>query len=52
MNALQNWIQLDPAIAFLLMATVFLVVSVAGWYIGEAILWVRTKMRSTLGPRR
>jgi hypothetical protein len=46
MNAIQNWIdQLDPEIAFLLMGAVFLVVSVAGWYVGEAILWVRTNMR-------
>lgn len=37
--------QLDPAIAFLLMGTVFLVMSVAGWYIGEAIVLLRAKMR-------
>lgn len=46
MNEIQNWIdQLDPAIAFPLMGTVFLIVSVAGWYIGGAIVWLRTKFR-------
>jgi len=45
MNDLQNWIdQLDPLVAFAAMGGVFLVASVAGWYVGDLMLWARSKI--------
>jgi hypothetical protein len=42
MTDVQNWIdQLDPMAAFFAMGGAFLIVSVAGWYVGDVILWLR-----------
>jgi hypothetical protein len=46
MTSLQNWIDsLDPMIAFLLMGATFLMTSIAGWYAGDLILWLRKQRR-------
>jgi hypothetical protein len=42
LSELQDWTgQLDPTIAFLLMGSLFLVASVAGWHVSNLILWLR-----------
>jgi hypothetical protein len=44
-SGLENWIDsLDPKVAFLVMGGVFLIASVAGWYVGDLILWLRRKI--------
>ena len=48
MNYLQNWIeQLNPLAAFPSIAMLFLIASIAGWYVGNLIQWFRR-----LQPRR
>ena len=42
MNYLQNWIeQLNPLAAFPSIAMLFLIASIAGWYVGNLIQWLR-----------
>jgi len=46
MADIQNWIdQLEPATAFLVMGGVFLITSIAGWYAGDAILWIQKGLK-------
>jgi hypothetical protein len=42
MNYLQNLIdQLNPTAALPSIAILFLIASIAGWYVGNLILWLR-----------
>jgi len=51
MSGLQNWIDsLDPMVAFLVMGGPFLVVSIAGWYAGDLILWLLGRLHLRRPP--
>jgi len=42
MSYMQNWVdQLNPVAAFPSIAIVFLIASIAGWYVGNLIQWLR-----------
>jgi hypothetical protein len=42
MSFMQNWIdQLNPMAVFPSIAILFLVASIAGWYVGNLIQWLR-----------
>ena len=49
MNPLHNnWIDINPMAAFPLIAILFLLASIAGWYLGNLIQWRRRTQKS--GP--
>jgi hypothetical protein len=42
MSYMQNWVdQLNPVAAFPSIAIIFLIASIAGWYVGNLIQWLR-----------
>jgi len=42
MSYMQNWVdQLNPAAAFPSIGIIFLIASIAGWYVGNLIQWLR-----------
>jgi hypothetical protein len=46
MNTLHNWIDINPMAAFPLIAILFLLASIAGWYLGNLIQWRRRTQKS------
>lgn len=41
MVVLEAWIaQFDPALGILVVGGIFLIAGIAGWYVGDVILWL------------